>query len=364
MQATSDPATSPPYVTPAHQNAVGHWLLICLLLIGLLVAVGGYTRLSGSGLSITEWKPIYGTIPPLDITEWQEEFEKYKTIPQYEHINKGMTLDEFKGIYWPEFWHRNLGRLIGLVYALPMFFFMARGAFSKTFSMRMFGILALGGLQGLIGWIMVASGLQDRLYVHHLKLAIHFGAAMLLVSAIFWTWLDVKKGEKTHTQYQSPPQRKRGFFTAIITLLIFAQLIIGALVAGLHAGLIYNHFPSMDGQHWVASDVWHFSGSWFDHIPMVQFIHRWLAKLIVILSLIWWLTYRHQLTHQHGTKTATRLFFLLLTVQFTLGVLTLVYVVPIGYALTHQLGGVALLLASLHLHHCLSKGDNTPIQIK
>lgn len=347
---------------PSYKRVVGSWLLVCLILIGLMVALGGYTRLSGSGLSITEWKPIHGTIPPQGSEQWQEEFEKYKAIPQYEQVNKGMTLEEFKAIYWPEFWHRNLGRLIGLVYALPFFFFMSMGVFTRRFSVRLFGILLLGGLQGLIGWIMVASGLQDRLYVDHLKLTIHFGTAMLLTSAVAWTWLDVVS--KPHPS-ASAPLVKASYAVpafALITLLIFCQLLVGALVAGLHAGYIYNYFPTMDGELWITPDVFSFAGSWFDYVPMVQFVHRWLAKTIVVLSLAWLVCYIRQILLEPKLWLPLLLFVMMLGVQFTLGVLTLINVVPLDYALMHQIGGFLLLILALKLLHSLHSGNNPSVQ--
>ena len=366
--------------------------MLCIIMIGMMVAVGGYTRLSGSGLSITEWKPIHGTIPPLNAAQWQEEFDKYRAIPQYKQLNLGMSLDEFKGIYWPEYWHRNLGRLIGMVYALPMFFFMFRKAFIGWFNVRMLIILGLGGLQGLIGWIMVASGLQDRLYVHHLKLALHFGTAMLLAAAVFWAWLGVKNSTSSALPEAAPPPSSSpppspsspplgaGRALLLITLLIFAQLIMGALVAGLHAGLIYNSFPTMNGD-WIAPDVFTYDGSWFDHVPMVQFVHRWMAKLIVALAIVWWFVYYRSalspsqrglgasieqkdlaLSRDNSVPKAWRCFVLVLFAQFMLGILTLINAAPLHWALLHQIGGFLLLLAALNLYFQLKLRQNISVQ--
>lgn len=341
------PTTDFTHVHPGWQRAVSVWLLICLVMIGCMVSLGGYTRLSGSGLSITEWKPIHGTIPPIGVAEWQEEFDKYRTIPQYQQVNRGMSLDEFKAIYWPEFWHRNVGRMIGLTFALPLFFFLLRGAFARRFAGRLGLILLLGGGQGLIGWIMVASGLSERLYVHHLKLSLHFGMAMLLASAVFWSWLDAVSKPTSGKD----GSRMGAYLFAGITLLIFLQLCMGAMVAGLHAGLIYNSFPLMNGD-WIAPDVLTYSGSWFDHVPMMQFIHRWLAKLIVVLVVIWWWAYRQNLRDALLFRPLIFLGFVL-ACQFILGVLTLINAVPLGYAMLHQWGGFMLLLSALYLLHCL-----------
>lgn len=366
-------------VQDKYQKPVATWLLVCVLIILFMVTVGGYTRLTDSGLSITEWKPIHGTIPPMNEAEWMEEFDKYRQIPQYQQVNKGMSLGEFKQIYWPEYWHRNLGRFIGLVYALPLFFFFFKGAFSRQMSVRLFLILLLGGGQGLIGWIMVASGLQDRVYVHHIKLALHFGMAMLLISAVFWTWLGIKLSPPVYggikgggiINSQSLPSVARvsaarpvnGWvyvMFALITLLIFTQLIFGAFVAGLRAGLIYNTFPLMNGD-WIAPDVLDYSGAWFDSIPTIQFVHRWLAKVIVLAVFIWLFVAR-DLWANSALKRALIIFNVLLFVQFLLGVLTLINVVPLGYALLHQLGGVCLLLAALNVLFWLKKSHNNSVQ--
>ncbi len=334
-------------VQPSYRTAVSAWLIACLLLIVCMVCLGGYTRLSGSGLSITEWKPIHGSIPPLNAAEWQEEFDKYRQIPQYQQLNKGMSLEEFKTIFWPEFWHRNLGRLIGLVFAVPLAFFFFNKAISKPFSLRLLGILALGGLQGLMGWIMVASGLKDLVFVSHVKLAMHLGLAFIIFSAILWSLLDVRYPPTSTPISKEDKRLITGFW--VFVALLFAQIIFGAFMAGLHAGLIYNTFPLMNGAL-IPPETFDFHGIWTENIPLIQFIHRWLAKFLCIYLILWWWFFRG-----YASFGSAKYWFLslvaLLAVQMILGILTLVNVTPFHLALMHQLCGLFLFAASVLVAH-------------
>lgn len=336
---------------PQYKNAVSIWLILCLALIACMVLLGGYTRLSGSGLSITEWKPIHGSIPPLNAEEWQEEFLKYQQIPQYQQVNKGMDLEEFKTIFWPEFWHRNLGRLIGIVFILPLLFFYFRNIISRPFAYRLGGIFLLGGLQGLMGWIMVASGLKDLLFVSHVKLAMHLGLAFILFGLILWALLRVLSANSKNGVAIARTPAYVKYFAGFVGLL-FIQILFGAFMAGLHAGMIYNTFPKMDG-YWLHPDVWNFSGIWLENIALIQFLHRSLAVSLVIYAIIWFVRYRSEERIIHCKKWIIS-FFALLSVQCILGILTLIKVVPLQLALKHQFTGLLLFAVSVILLYKIS----------
>lgn len=306
-----------------------------------MVLVGGYTRLSGSGLSITEWKPVHGAIPPLSEAEWQEEFAKYREIPQYRQINRGMSLEEFKTIFWPEFWHRILGRAIGMVFLLPLAFFWLTGAISHRFGWRLTGIFALGGLQGFMGWYMVSSGLTQNLYVDHLRLAAHFALALLIFALLIWQILDVSP--RTKPRDLKDASTPVGMTFKLWFTLLCLQIIYGAFMAGLHAGLLYNTYPTMNGE-WLPGGLWALNPGWlnlFENHATVQFIHRWLAALVAISYVFWWYFARGHVKNQGLNKLAAAI-ALVIFLQFTLGVLTLINAVPLGIALKHQMTAVLL----------------------
>jgi len=330
-----------------HARLVILWLSLCAALVVGMVVVGGYTRLSGSGLSITEWKPIHGVIPPKDDAEWAEEFEKYRQIPQYSEINKGMSLEEFKQIFWPEYWHRVLGRIIGIVFAVPLFAFWITKSITSRFAGRLFLIFTLGGLQGLMGWYMVSSGLIHNVYVSHMRLAAHFALALLLFALILWAIMDVKHQPKTRT--------RNGGFRLWLGLLCL-QIFYGALMAGLHAGLLYNTFPDMNGQY-IPEGLWNGTLGWlslFEERTMVNFIHRWLASFLVMGFGFWWFVNREHVKKLELTTLAAAM-ALVLALQFILGVLTLVKAVPLALALKHQLVAVLLFGLSVTMLHRLEK---------
>jgi heme a synthase len=316
------------------------WLFACAFLVLCMVFVGGYTRLSGSGLSIVEWAPIHGVVPPLNEVEWQEEFDAYRATPQYQKINAGMSLDEFKVIFWPEFWHRILGRVVGLVFLLPLVVFTLRRSISRPFAKRMLGITALVGVQGFIGWVMVASGLKDHPFVSHFKLALHLSVAFAIFALILWAIGDVCSEPRSNP---SPAKQKisisKHYDYWLIALI--AQIVLGALVAGLHAGLVYNTWPDMNGEFLPASMLSLDLNQVLHDPAVVQFLHRTLAILVVAGFVFWWYL------HRNYVKTLG-LFWLCLVavgvmgVQFALGVLTLLHMVPLPLALAHQM--VALLL--------------------
>ena len=231
-----------------HRAQVRAWLYVMLLVLIALVVVGGATRLTDSGLSITEWKPIHGVIPPIGEAQWQEEFAKYRLIPEYEQVNKGMTLSEFKNIFWWEWAHRLLARGVGVVFALPLIFFWSTGRLDRRIKWPLAGIFALGGLQGFIGWWMVSSGLTERVDVSHYRLAVH----LMMASFIFASCMAVARWIAPHAP-DLKPTAKSDRYAGLLVLLVFIQIYLGALVAGLDAGLVFNEWPTMDNGFFPAS---------------------------------------------------------------------------------------------------------------
>lgn len=329
-----------------HPRLIALWISMCAVLVASMVLVGGYTRLSGSGLSITQWKPIHGVIPPMNEAEWQEEFAHYRESPQYQKINKGMSLAEFKTIFWPEFWHRVLGRLIGVVFFIPLAIFWLSKSISHRFALRMTGIFALGGLQGFIGWYMVASGLVNNPYVSHLRLAAHLAVAFLIFALLLWALLDVlsfrrKSESPTHKIPASVAMTYKLWFA-----LLCLQIIYGAFMAGLHAGLLFNTYPTMDGA-WIPEGVMFMRPLWlnlFENRTTIQLIHRTLALLVILGFAAWWFINRRHVKQKAISRWCIAI-FLVIALQFALGVLTLLNAVPLYLALKHQM--VALLLFGL-----------------
>ncbi len=337
-------ADNPPVAVrdPSRDRAmVRTWLAVVALMIVAMVVVGGATRLTHSGLSITEWQPIHGVIPPLNTAEWQEEFLKYQQIPEYQQLNKGMTLDEFKGIFWWEWSHRLLGRLIGAVVLLPLIFFWVTGRIERGLKPRLVALFLLGGLQGAVGWWMVASGLSVRTDVSQYRLATHLTLAALILAYTVWLARGLAPSPLTGTR-----RRLRGMATLLVGL-TFVQIFLGGLVAGLDAGLTYNTWPLMDGTL-VPSGLFSLSPWWrnlFESVLTVQFDHRLGAYLLFALA--WAHTWQAR-----GTPFArgALVLALLVTLQAALGITTLLMVVPLDVALTHQLGATVVLIAAvIHL---------------
>ena len=350
----------PPTPIIRDRNSILIWLTICLLFVALMVLVGGYTRLSGSGLSITEWKPIHGIIPPLGEAQWQEEFTAYQATPQYKLVNSDMSLSGFKEIFWPEFTHRLLARTIGLIFFLPLLVFSLRKSISKKFFWRMAGIFALGGLQGAIGWIMVKSGLQDTPYVNHIKLTLHLSLAFIIFALILWAILVIAREHRDRgnpignagnwiASSATPSRNDALKFYKLWFSLLSLQIIFGGLMAGSHAGLIYNTWPDMNGE-FMPSDT--FTGNPLENIAFIQFTHRCVAILVTILFLWWCCRYKTYIKSQNITKLCIMIFVIILA-QFALGVLTLLGNVPLPLALAHQMTALLLWFASVALLHKL-----------
>ncbi len=319
------------------RRAVGFWLLAVALVILAMVTIGGLTRLTGSGLSITEWNPIMGAIPPLNEVQWQDAFAKYQHIPQYTIENRGMTLEGFKGIFWWEWIHRFLGRLLGVAFFVPFVWFAATGAIRKRDWPRMLILFVLGGLQGFIGWWMVTSGLETRVSVSQYRLAIHLGAALLLLIAILWIALEYLRGGK------STGTSKRA--TAFVAL-VYGQMLLGALVAGLHAGLIYNSWPDMNGR--VLPEDPFFSAPWwinfFENPGLAQFDHRIGAYLVAGFA-AW--VYVQGVKLGGYAKVSAKAVAIITAFQIFLGITTLLLQAPELLAAAHQVTAALLLCAAV-----------------
>ncbi|MBN8991572.1 MAG: COX15/CtaA family protein [Rhizobiales bacterium] len=328
----------------APNRAVRWWLLSVAALIAIMVLVGGATRLTESGLSIVEWKPITGTLPPLTDAQWAQAFEGYKTIPQYRELNAGMSLSEFKTIFWWEWSHRLLGRVIGAVYLLPFLFFLWRGMLGPELKRRLWVIFALGALQGAVGWWMVASGLTHRIEVSQYRLATHLMLALGIFAAIVWTLLRLADRPRP-----AAPPRLRITSVALLGL-TFVQLYFGALVAGLRAGRVYNTWPQIDGAFIPSSARLFFEEPWwrnlFDNTLTVQFEHRMTAYALLALAVL------HAIdaaASRGGTAVVRGAWWLVaaITVQAILGILTLLHQVPIDLALAHQAMAIVVLTLAI-----------------
>jgi len=325
------------------------WLVAIAVLIVAMIIVGGATRLTDSGLSITEWQPIHGTIPPLNAAEWQEEFEKYQQIPEYQIVNQGMTLAEFKEIFWWEWAHRFLGRFIGVVFFVPLLWFWATGRIGRSLAPQLAGIFVLGGLQGAIGWWMVASGLSERTDVSQYRLAVHLTLAFGILALVVW----VARGLSPRARPASGAGK--GGATLILVLL-FLQVFLGGLVAGLDAGLVANTWPTMDGDMiphgLLVMEPWWLN--LFENPVTAQFDHRMVAYLILVVALVHALRVRGTDASRGAVALALVLF-----AQAAIGIATVVLEMPLHVALFHQFGGaVAMWVAVVH------RRDMTPSRVR
>jgi cytochrome c oxidase assembly protein subunit 15 len=338
---------------PAHR-AIAAWLIACCVLVFAMVVVGGVTRLTHSGLSIVEWQPIVGTLPPLDEAQWQETFAKYRQTPEYQLVNKGMSLDEFKGIFWWEYFHRLLGRLIGAAFLLPFLVFLARRRIPDGYGAKLAAIFVLGGLQGAMGWYMVKSGLVDDPRVSPFRLTAHLGLAFVILAAMQWVAMSLL--------FPAPPPRDDASARSArrwawaVAWLVFAMVLTGGFVAGIRAGFAYNTFPLMNG-HVVPPEILMLEPWWrnfFWNMATVQFDHRlgaWLLAIVVPLA--WWRVVRADLGMR--ARMAAHLVLAMLCVQVALGIATVLMVVPLPLAAAHQAGAVVLFALSLNLAHALAR---------
>jgi heme a synthase len=345
MTSASTTTTAP---RPGGDRAVALWLLAVAALVVAMVVVGGATRLTESGLSIVEWRPVTGTLPPLSAADWQAAFEQYQTIPQYQHLNRGMTLAEFKTIFWWEWAHRLLGRVIGAAFLLPFLYFLWRGRIELQLQRRLWGIFALGALQGAVGWWMVVSGLTERVEVSQYRLAVHLVLACLILAAVLWTACRILSGPAGSG---APPTPRRLAATAGgLILLVLLQIYLGALVAGLRGGLLYNTWPLMDGALIPPSSaLLALEPAWrnaFENILTVQFLHRMSAYVLWVGALL----HAADARRAGGRAFAGALLLAMaVTAQAALGILTLLAQAPLALALAHQAMAVAVLaIAVIH----------------
>ncbi|MBL9069295.1 MAG: COX15/CtaA family protein [Sphingopyxis sp.] len=324
--------------------ALARWLWAVALLVIGVVAVGGITRLTESGLSITEWKPVSGVLPPLTEAGWQAAFDKYKQIPEYKAINLGMTIDGFKAIFFWEWLHRILGRLVGMALLVPFAWYAWRRAIPQGYGWRLFALAALVGLQGAIGWWMVASGLEYRTDVSHFRLATHLLTALFLLAGLVWTARDLGALARDPG---ARPARLTGAAMAIVAIL-FVQLLLGAWVAGLNAGYVASTWPGMNG-HFVPEGIDWSNGTWFaiTNDPfLIHFLHRWWSWIAALALILLAGTLRRR-----GERTEATLLLLVVAAQMTLGILTVITGVSMWIAVSHQVTGavlVAVAAASLH----------------
>jgi len=334
-------------------GAVAAWLFSCCGLILLMVLVGGITRLTLSGLSITEWNPVIGVVPPLSHAQWVAEFARYKTIPQYRDLNAGMTLAQFKGIYFWEYIHRLLGRLIGVAFAVPLAWFWWRGRLPRRLAPALVGILALGFAQGALGWYMVESGLVHRVEVSQYRLVAHLALALVIYSAILWVGLGLVRGPAREDAGVGWRRAADG-----VLLLVAVTIAAGGFTAGTRAGFVYNTFPLMGGRL-IPADyaVLHpFIRNLFANVAAVQFDHRALAMAtLAAIVLLWAAGLRSRLPQP--ARIALWALLGVVIVQVALGISTLLLVVPIPLAVAHQGNAVLLLSAALVFRHTLRRGD-------
>ncbi len=321
-------------------RAVGLWLLVCCAMVFAIVVIGGITRLTESGLSITEWRPVTGVLPPLSEAEWQRHFGLYRETPEYRQVNRGMALAEFKTIFWWEYVHRLWARLIGAAFAVPLLVFLARGRIRRALVPHLAAMFVLGGLQGLLGWFMVKSGLSVRTDVSQYRLAAHFVAALGIYSYMLWVALTLLRPRAPRAAAASPPRTHLSLLAALLLL----TLAFGAFVAGLDGGLVYNSFPLMGGAL-IPGDAFATPSSPFDDPATAQFIHRWLAVAVVALTLALWFR------RPRAAATPIHLLAATALLQAGLGIATLLLMVPIPLAAAHQAGAMTLWTLTLWSLH-------------
>lgn len=351
MQATQQQTAH----TERRRKAVALWLWLCLLLVASIVVVGGLTRLTESGLSIVEWKPFTGTFPPATEEEWNQELESYKTSPQAEKVFPDITVEEFKNIFWLEYLHRLIARIIGVVFAVPLLWFAVSRTITITKTAQLFCIFLLGGAQGMIGWYMVQSGLVDDPRVSPYRLALHLGMAFTLFALILWQAHNFgRKPTPTIGAFMLPaPPLWLKLMACVTVIAIFIQIILGAFVAGLDAGLTYNTFPYMDGK-FIPTGLWpNPDAPWYQNlledITTLQFTHRMAAYGLSLLIPAFWIAGRNNPHVAHLLP----ILFAIFVVQFLLGVLTLIFYVPIPLASLHQINALLLFGIGVTIMHRL-----------
>lgn len=337
------------------QRQLALWLLICCSLIFAMVVLGGVTRLTGSGLSIVEWQPVSGIIPPLTDAAWQAEFARYQTSPEYQQRNFHIDLGGFKTIYWFEYTHRLLGRTIGLVFLLPFLYFLLRNKIDRALVPKLALMFVLGGLQGLLGWYMVKSGLVDDPHVSQYRLTAHLAAAVIIYAYVLWVALDLLSPTPLATESEDSSLLRR--FSIVVTGVVFITMLSGGFVAGLKAGYAYSTFPKM-GDEWIPSGLLALQPAYlnlFENIATVQFNHRILATTsLLCVSTLWLMGLRQQLPLR--SRLGLHLLFATVALQVGLGIATLLLHVPLVLAAAHQANAMIVLTLALYTNHELRIG--------
>lgn len=348
VETVEKPAAQPGGIERASRSGargvVRAWLMVLFGLVVLMIVVGGLTRLTDSGLSITEWAPVTGAIPPMSEAAWEAELEKYRAIPEYQLQNKGMSLAEFKVIYWWEWGHRQLGRVVGLVWALGLAYFLIRKQVPTGWTGRLVLLGALGGLQGAIGWWMVSSGLEGtRLDVASYRLATHLGLAFLILSLIAWFVFKLGRSEAELMQARRLAEPRLKTWSSAVLHLSFLQIILGALVAGIDAGTTYTDWPLMAGEFFpsLAFEQSPWWSNFFESEALTQFNHRIVGYVLFVLGVIAWRASRT--SGNRATKQAFDWMMVMLFGQIVLGIGTVLYAAPLQLAILHQLGAVILI---------------------
>jgi cytochrome c oxidase assembly protein subunit 15 len=334
------------------RRAIRFWLLVLFAMVLAMIALGGATRLTGSGLSITEWAPVTGSLPPLSHADWQSEFEAYKQIPQYTEVNAGMSLGDFQYIYMWEWSHRLLGRLIGLVWAIGFLGFWVTGRIPAGWKPRLLAVGALGGLQGAIGWWMVSSGLVEGMTrVASYRLATHLGIAFIILGLIAWYALQLSRSEADLMRARRAGEAKLFGMSTGLLHMAFLQILIGALVAGIDAGRTYTGWPTMGGE-WIPAAIWDGTLGWrnfFENPALVQFIHRMMGYLVAIFAVVVWL--RSRKSPHKVTRGAFSVMIVGVAVQVGLGIMNVMHASPLPLALSHQIAAVILFSLILRARH-------------
>ncbi len=336
------------------QRSVAIWLLICCVAIFGMVVLGGVTRLTGSGLSMVKWEPIIGALPPMSQLEWEQVFQLYQKSPEFLFKNSGMDLEGFKGIFWFEYAHRLLGRSIGMIFLIPMIYFWIRKKIDRKLVPKLMTMFVLGGLQGLLGWYMVKSGLVSTPHVSQYRLTAHLGLAFVIYAYIFWVAMGLLFPNDGNNRNQEILGLRR--FSYLISGLLFITALSGGFVAGLKAGLAYNTFPLMGGR-WIPEGILNLEPVWrnfFEDVTTVQFDHRVLATLMFTLIALFWIKAR-KVDLSSSFRIGVHLLLLVVVIQVALGISTLLLYVPTGLAATHQGGALALFTISLFLSQQLSR---------
>jgi cytochrome c oxidase assembly protein subunit 15 len=335
----------------SRNRTVAYWLLLCCGLVFVMVVLGGVTRLTGSGLSMVDWRPLMGILPPIGDAEWQRVFEMYQQSPEFQKVNSDFGVNEFKGIFWLEYLHRLLGRLIGLVFFVPFVFFFARGYIRRNEWARYLLMFVLGGMQGLLGWYMVKSGLVDVPQVSQYRLTAHLAAAFIIYAYMFWVAMSLLFPQPEHA-------RKHAWYGKSLALFIMVTVTIfsGGFVAGLKAGKIYNTFPMM-GDYWFPPGLMAMEPFWrnfFDNMTTVQFDHRWLAITTFVLVIVFWFRAR-KADMPTRARPAVNALLHTAVLQVALGITTLLLAVPVFLGASHQAVAMLLFTVALYLVHALRR---------